>query len=314
MDIVKLVAKDMLAALKQVRQLLGEDALILESREVEGGVEVSASAPEDSARPQQHSTAKLSEQHYAKIHDIKTFLQNQGVSPHGVEKVEAFLKETMLQNGADLPVAEYIRFIFEQMFNTNTQNIFENHRCVVLSGPTGAGKSVTIAKLGLLSLMQLKQTPLLITMDSGKAGAVTQLTTYAGHLNVPFVPTDSLNAIKALMAEHEGPVLIDTPGLTSFKSIDFEPRTKLLQELNAKGVFVAPAGTDMYELKHMMHNAAQAGFDTSIITKIDTISRLGYLFELLASGMQVSYFANSPSIGQPLLNSAQDIIKSFEMG
>ena len=57
---------------------------------------------------------------------------------------------------------------------------------VVLVGPTGVGKTTTIAKLaGNLSLVKKKKVGL-ITVDTYRIGAVEQLKTYAEIMNIPF--------------------------------------------------------------------------------------------------------------------------------
>lgn len=88
-------------------------------------------------------------------------------------------------------------------------------RVILIVGPTGAGKTTSIAKMA--AHMQLTQeTSLgLISCDMFRIAAVEQLDTYARIMNLPFSAADSAQSVAdAVSAMQTDWVLIDTPGLS----------------------------------------------------------------------------------------------------
>ena len=92
---------------------------------------------------------------------------------------------------------------------------------VVLVGPTGVGKTTTIAKLaGRLSLVDKKKVGL-ITVDTYRIGAVEQLKTYAEIMNIPFKVVITMKEMSEAVKSMEDCdiVLIDTTGRSSKNSM-----------------------------------------------------------------------------------------------
>jgi len=59
-------------------------------------------------------------------------------------------------------------------------------RLVAFIGPTGVGKTTTIAKLAARLALQMRRSVVLVTLDGYRIGAVEQLRTYASLIGVPF--------------------------------------------------------------------------------------------------------------------------------
>ncbi|MBQ7733216.1 MAG: flagellar biosynthesis protein FlhF, partial [Synergistaceae bacterium] len=87
-------------------------------------------------------------------------------------------------------------------------------RKVMLLGPTGVGKTTTIAKLAAIKALWEHKKVLLLTSDTYRIAAVEQLKTYAKILGVPIEIIFDMAAIPGVVDEHENAdiILLDTAG------------------------------------------------------------------------------------------------------
>jgi flagellar biosynthesis protein FlhF len=81
-------------------------------------------------------------------------------------------------------------------------------------GPTGVGKTTTIAKLAAELSLKAKKRVGLISVDSFRIGAVEQLRTYAAIMGLPCLPAFSHQDLRLAVEkmERQDVVLIDTAG------------------------------------------------------------------------------------------------------
>ena len=89
-----------------------------------------------------------------------------------------------------------------------------NKRIVsALIGPSGVGKTTTVAKLAAELVLDRHRPLSLITVDTYRIGAVEQLATYANILNVPFEVVQNASAFEEAVKRQEGrDILVDTTG------------------------------------------------------------------------------------------------------
>jgi flagellar biosynthesis protein FlhF len=88
-------------------------------------------------------------------------------------------------------------------------------RCVMLVGPTGAGKTTTIAKLAAHAALVEGRRVRLITLDTFRIGGVDQIRTFADLIGVPLTVLDSAADLASAIEENEDEdelTLIDTAG------------------------------------------------------------------------------------------------------
>ena len=100
---------------------------------------------------------------------------------------------------------------------------------IILVGPTGVGKTTTIAKLAGRLTLNDKRKVGLITIDTYRIGAVDQLKTYADILNLPFKVVLSIKDMEAAIESMKDcdVILIDTTGRSS-KNVCRFPSLELL--------------------------------------------------------------------------------------
>lgn len=112
---------------------------------------------------------------------------------------------------------QHAKLVIEEMLaeRQSRQSLIGNDtRLVRFFGPTGVGKTTTIAKLAAEGVLKHKRKVGLITTDTFRIGAVDQLRTYSNILNVPlevvFKPGEMITALENLKACDL--ILVDTAG------------------------------------------------------------------------------------------------------
>ena len=112
---------------------------------------------------------------------------------------------------------------------------------VVLVGPTGVGKTTTIAKLaGRLALMEKKKVGL-ITIDTYRIGAVEQLKTYADIMNIPFKVVLTIKDMETAINSMKDcdVILIDTTGRSSKNTMQISELRAFVDKVNTDNVHLS---------------------------------------------------------------------------
>ncbi len=175
-------------------------------------------------------------------------------------------------------------------------------KIMMFVGPTGVGKTTTIAKLA--ARYAYKQNSRhkvgIITLDTYRIGAVEQLMTYAKMMKLPIEtvvdPSDFEEALNAL--RHNDYILIDTVGSSQHDREKIEKLTSFLKvntfaEININ--LVLSTITKYEDLVDIYENFSVLPIDTLIFTKLDETKTYGNIFSLLLDTKKpVSYF----SVGQ----------------
>jgi flagellar biosynthesis protein FlhF len=173
-------------------------------------------------------------------------------------------------------------------------------RVVALVGPTGVGKTTTIAKLAANFRLRDKRKIGLITVDTYRVAAVEQLRTYAEIIDLPMeivsTPREMREAVAAM--SHLDLVLIDTAGRSPQDEIKIRELRALLNEANADEVHLVLASVaSAASLVNTAQRFSPAGVTALILTKLDEATSLGNLLPLVrASHLKLSYLTNGQNV------------------
>jgi len=102
---------------------------------------------------------------------------------------------------------ELVRYI-------SVKNPLKESRIISFIGPTGAGKTTTMAKLGVMAGIAKKKRVVMLTMDTFRIGAPEQVLKYARMMDAPAGVASTVDEAAEFVSRHSGAdlVLIDTPG------------------------------------------------------------------------------------------------------
>lgn len=175
-------------------------------------------------------------------------------------------------------------------------------RPIMMVGPPGAGKTVTVAKLAARAIMS-GHPAALITADTVRTGAVEQFASYARLLRMKSWNAADPQTLKGALAAANGTPLrlIDTMGANPFDADDMARLGDLASAAEAEPVLVLPAGMDPSEAAETAQAFLPLGITRLVTTRVDTSRRLGGLLAAAeAARLQLSDAGTGPHIGNGL--------------
>jgi len=173
-------------------------------------------------------------------------------------------------------------------------------RAIVMTGPTGVGKTTTIAKLAALYSIKEKRQVSLITADTYRIAAVEQLKVYADiigvTLDVVLTPKELRQAV--LRNSNKDLVFIDTAGRSQ------QDQTRLVELKNFieaaepdENHLVISATTDKDEVFNIIDKFGCAEISSFIFSKVDECTSPGIIFNVLSSSDKpVSYVTTGQDV------------------
>jgi flagellar biosynthesis protein FlhF len=179
-------------------------------------------------------------------------------------------------------------------------------RIMVLVGPTGVGKTTTIAKLaaifGLGNPEKQARTVRMITIDAFRIGAKAQIEAYGDIMGFPVAYVDNYGDLKkeiALSAEGVDVVLVDTIGKSPRDSAKLGEMKELLDAcgFEAEVYLVISAGVKSSDIQEMLRQFEPFNYRSIILTKLDETTRIGNVISALAEkGKPLSYITDGQKV------------------
>ncbi|WP_149718601.1 flagellar biosynthesis protein FlhF [Campylobacter concisus] len=236
------------------------------------------------------------------------------------EHLEAIM-QTTLEN---LPVSmksnptavkRYFYSLLRNMLPCRKELNDKKQRIMMLVGPTGVGKTTTLAKLAARFAYgnEKRYKTGIITLDTYRIGAVEQLFQYAKMMKLPILDVieveDFQNAIKQL--SYCDVILIDTTGNSQYDKEKLERLDKFLKHSGAKidVNLVLSAGSKVEDLIEIYNGFSFLEIDTLIITKFDETKIFGNVFSLIyETNTPVSYFSVGQEVPDDLVEAKSEFL------
>ncbi len=280
-------ASTLAAAMAQIRAELGADALILSDRVRDGFVEVTAALeindpPELRAPAQPRSAAEDLEPFVRPSRARTAPVPHDAPSPTSPRPVgQNSLEMTLAWHGLPpaliaLLTATSIEQACTRTFRYAPLPVGAEDDPLLLAGPPGSGKTLTVARLAT-RLVLAGQQPMVITADGKRAGAVEQLAAFTRLLGLTLVAANTPQMLNRALGHREPgqPVLIDAPGLELEDPDQAETLQGLLASSGAAMALVLPCGLDANEAQEIARAHAALGARTLVATRTDPSRRLG---------------------------------------
>jgi len=190
-------------------------------------------------------------------------------------------------------------------------------KVIMLVGPTGVGKTTSIAKLAARYsyLMQKKYKVGLVVLDTYRIGAVEQLMQYARMMKLGIEtvvdPPEFSSALNSL--HYCDYILIDTMGSSPYDKGKIEKIYECLEAnnttYNIDVVLVMPSSIKYDDLKITYENFSSLNVDTIMFTKLDETRGFGNIFSLAYETKKpISYFSVGQEVPEDLVCASSDFL------
>jgi len=245
--------------------------------------------------------------------EVKKLFIKKGISSQWLESMFHSLIGTDVIEDNKL-LASYLIEEIDEALKIKEED-FSMPKIMMLVGPTGVGKTTTIAKLAARYAYLLDKTykVALVNLDSYKVGAIEQLGHYADIMQVEHITIDSKDGFKEKLKELEGydVVLVDTAGMSPYDTQKFIQTVEYVKTKSARKIevsLVLPATVKYEDMEDIYENFSFLNLDSLIISKFDETRHFGTLLNfMLLYKLPMSYF----SIGQEVPDDLMFADKEF---
>ncbi|OQX50452.1 MAG: flagellar biosynthesis protein FlhF, partial [Epsilonproteobacteria bacterium 4484_20] len=239
--------------------------------------------------------------------DVKKRFMKKGIAEHWLDSILVPLIGTPVMEDAQLLVS-YLLEEIDEVLKIKEEDLGTS-KIMMLVGPTGVGKTTTIAKLAAryAYLMERPYKVALINLDSYKVGAIEQLAHYADIMQIEHYSIASAEAFREKIEALAGydVILVDTAGMSPYDTQKFIKTVEFVNTEIPRTIEVALvlAATVKYEDMEDIHeNFSFLNPDSVIISKFDETKHFGTLMNfMLLYDLPMSYFSTGQEVPDDLL-------------
>jgi flagellar biosynthesis protein FlhF len=178
------------------------------------------------------------------------------------------------------------------------------HRQVaVLVGPTGVGKTTTIAKLAAIHALDYGRKVALLSLDTYRIGAIQQLRTYAELMNLPLLTATNTDEVADALEQFAGYdlVLIDTIGRGQRDEEHLQEMRQALLPVKGVVYLTLSATADSATLLDAAQRFSIFEPDAIVLTKLDEAARVGNCVNLaLRRAQPFAYFTTGQRVPEDI--------------
>lgn len=370
MKVKKYIAPTMAEALSKIKQELGSDAVILNSKQIKAGgifglfkktnVEVIAALDENPlpfnqktqpevALTKTQEASRINHSVYVdqyevlqeikQLRDLVTsqsrpirnpftapfdtvfmFLIEQEVFPSVAEEIVTEMEnQAEPQEINEAFIMSYVSQFMQTVLKPRIKDVTISHKKVIqFVGPTGVGKTTTIAKVAAKMMLEQKKTVAFITTDTYRIAAIEQLKTYAKILDVPvevaYSNAEYEHALEKFATYDH--VFVDTAGRNYRETANVVDLGKMI-EFNSENretyivLSLTAKAKDNVEIFQVFN---EKGVEQVIFTKVDETTTYGSLINLcLGEGAKIAYISNGQNVPDDMVKAEAAYISHLLM-
>ncbi|MEW5800601.1 MAG: flagellar biosynthesis protein FlhF [bacterium] len=243
-----------------------------------------------------------------RISSLCRLLEKIGLKEDIIEHIADVFSEQIprSEDYSGLRLEGFARDILQQLVKTSgpIESNDQGPKYVALVGPTGTGKTTTIAKLSAENLLKRKKKVGLITIDTYRVGALEQLNTYAGIMNIPMTMASTFEQMRKAVLQYQDQdvVLIDTAGFSHHDQEHLQLLNAFLAQISNPEIhLVLSINTDERELINISQSFNLLHYERLLFTKLDESSYPGTIFNhMVYTGKPISYITTGQKVPEDI--------------
>jgi flagellar biosynthesis protein FlhF len=211
------------------------------------------------------------------------------------------------------PLTDFLRARLAERISVSG-SLMQNPRRTLIAcmGPTGAGKTTTLAKLAARARLDLGRSVGVISLDTFRVGAVEQWQRYATLMGIPFqIASDRASFRRALAEITADIVLVDTAGRSTPASSWVLPDclSGMTEEMEKHALLVLPAWLRASDVARVSGLYEVPAPTEVVITKLDeTVEAGGVLHAALPSNIPIAYLCNGPRVPEDIREASVEAV------
>ncbi|MEH7122839.1 flagellar biosynthesis protein FlhF [Bacillus sp. JJ1773] len=240
---------------------------------------------------------------------MQKLLKEQDIQESIQNKILTLLLEKWYVNGANASINEVYswleRYMADQLTEIPFGGISFKKKYINVVGPTGVGKTTTLAKIAAECVINHKKTVAFITTDTYRIAAIDQLKTYAKILNVPMEVCYTVDDFKKAANQFNDYdlVLIDTAG-RNFRNKQYVEDLKQVIDFDhdMETYLVLSLTSKQRDMEDIYKQFSIIEIDKFIFTKADETSSYGAMYNLITKyNKGVAYMTNGQNVPDDMI-------------
>ncbi|HSL86704.1 MAG TPA: hypothetical protein VK861_07190 [Bacteroidales bacterium] len=336
MIIKKYVVNDMKEALVRAKYELGKEAIIISQKTVRPGkwynlfrkkmlevtIAIEDTIHEKNKKEKEDFNRILFERKQRETEDLnRKFLENEkierifGRNRKVIARWKKYFEENLLEE-EEITKDILKGFIMKNYMDNAYLKERKFGKINVLVGPTGVGKTTTIAKIASKALLDEDKKVGLLTIDTYRIAAVEQLKKYAKILGIKCVTVNQPKDIRkklALLKDCDF-ILVDTIGASPKDEDRIEDIRSYLEELPGdRHTYLAISmSSDVDTNNRIMQKYKELSYDAFILTKFDEVENYNNFWHLMENNvLPVQYFCHGQTVPEDIMEASLDNVLDF---
>ena len=184
-------------------------------------------------------------------------------------------------------------------------------------GPTGAGKTTTLAKLAARARLDYGRSVGVISLDTFRVGAIEQWQRYSRLIGTSFAVARNLSDFEHALASSTAElVLVDTSGRHVADTDETWPLVTCLPQVTRHELHVLvvlPACLRARDAEHVTRSYADVRPSGAVVTKLDETSEIGGVIQAMLTGdVPIAYTCHGPRVPEDIREAeSESIIQSL---
>jgi len=245
---------------------------------------------------------------------VRDIFVSKGISQKWIDTIFDSLLGNSILNDEKLLISYILEEIDESL--SIKEERLDVPKMVMLVGPTGVGKTTTIAKLAARYAYMLDQpySVAFLNLDNYKIGAFDQLGHYADIMQIKHVCVENLeDFIEGFHALEEYDVIfVDTAGMSPYDTQKLIRTVEYVQSDVVRKIEVnllLPATVKYEDMCDIYENFSFLNLDSIMISKFDETKYLGTLLSfMLDYNIPMSYFSTGQEVPEDLLVASKEYL------